>query len=192
MTGDDRAYLVYLALFLIFIGGSFLLSQRDRIGETLRIALIWGLIFLGVIAAYGMRDTITAQLYPNQGFEAGDNVTFRKSRDGHFYALIEVNGEPIDFVVDTGATAIVLTQRDAETVGINVDELSFSGRAYTANGVTGTARVRLDKVRIGSFEDRNVRASVNEGDMFSSLLGMEYLSRFGRITIEGDTLTLAR
>lgn len=192
MTGDDRAYMIYLGLFLLFIGGSYMYSQRGKLTQSIQQALIWLLIFSGIIVAYGFKDTLTAQLYPNRAITDGSEMTFRKSRDGHFYALLEVNGVPIDFVVDTGATNLVLTREDAAKVGIDVDDLAFTGRAYTANGVTGSARVRLDQVRLGDIQDFDVRAAVNEGEMFSSLLGMDYLSRYGEIRITGDTLTLER
>lgn len=192
MSEFDTAYLIYLGLLLLFIGGGLFFMSRSEIGKSLQQAMIWGLIFLGVIAAYGLKDFIAPQLFPSQGYASGDEIRFRKADDGHFYAQLQVNGVAIDFVVDTGATSLVLTQDDAERVGINVDELTFPGRASTANGMTGTERVTLKLVELGDISDRNVRASVNEGELFESLLGMEYLSRFGEIRIKGDVLTLVR
>lgn len=192
MNGEDTGYLIYLALFLVFIGGSFLYSQRDRLGQSAQQAAIWALIFLGAIVAYGFKDTITGQLYPSTALQDGTEITFRKASNGHFHAGLTVNGQFVDFIVDTGATALVLNMRDAARVGINTEDLAFTGTARTANGITRTARVRLDEVRIGSIVDEGVVASVNEGQLDSSLLGMEYLSRFGEIRIAGDTLTLQR
>ena len=192
MSPDDSAYLIYLGLFLLFIGGSYLYSQRGKLTQTVQQALIWMLIFSGAVVAYGFKDTLTQQLFPNRALIEGSDIAFRKARDGHFYAVLEINDVPIDFVIDTGATSLVLTLQDAKKVGIDIADLAFTNRAYTANGVTGTARVRLDNVKLGDFEDRNVRAHVNEGDMFSSLLGMDYLSRFGKIRISGDVLTMTR
>lgn len=192
MSPDDKAYAFYLILFLVFIGGSYAFSQRDRMGKAMREGLIWVLIFGGIIIGFGFKDTLISQLFPSSPITDGDSITLRKSNNGHFHALVEVNGQPIDFIVDTGASSLVLSQKDAASVGIDVESLAFTGRAYTANGVTGTASVRLEEVKMGPFRDRNVRASVNEGALFGSLLGMDYLSRFGQITINGDRLTLSR
>jgi aspartyl protease family protein len=95
-------------------------------------------------------------------------------------------------VVDTGASEMVLTTADAARVGINVGELDYLGRANTANGQVRIARVRLDEVVLEGITDRNFRATVNEGEMRESLLGMTYLSKFSRIAIEGNMLVLSR
>ena len=62
-----------------------------------------------------------------------------RSADGHYYLTMEVNGAPIRFVVDTGATELVLSRADAERAGIDTGGLIYSGRAFTANGMVETA-----------------------------------------------------
>ena len=96
------------------------------------------------------------------------------------------------FVLDTGATSLVLTQEDARTAGLDPEELQYYNRAMTANGEVRTAPVRLDAITLGSVTDANVAAVVNEGEMSNSLMGMTYLQRWGRIEIANDTLTLSR
>ena len=96
------------------------------------------------------------------------------------------------FVVDTGATDMVLTQTDAQRAGIDPDGLAYLGRAMTANGEVRTALVRLDEVQLGSVTDRGVSAVVNQGEMAQSLLGMGYLQRWGRIEIAAGELILTR
>ena len=96
------------------------------------------------------------------------------------------------FVVDTGASSLALSRRDAERVGIDAETLAFAGQAQTANGVVRTAAVRLDSVAIGDIRDARVPAVVVEGDMGGSLMGMEYLRRFARVGFEGNMLVLER
>ena len=115
-----------------------------------------------------------------------------RARDGHYYLTLQINGNPIRFVVDTGATEMVLTQADAARVGLDLDSLNYLGRANTANGEVRTAFVRLDQVALGGIVDQNVPAVVNEGEMEGSLLGMGYLQRWGRIEIAGGELVLTR
>ena len=98
----------------------------------------------------------------------------------------------MDFIVDTGATQVVLSQRDAKRIGLDPDGLRYSGMARTANGTVRTAPVTLDRVGLEGMIDRNVSAVVNEGAMDGSLLGMSYLRRFGRIEIAGNQLVLER
>ena len=91
-----------------------------------------------------------------------------------------------------GATGIVLSRRDAASIGIDPDGLAYLGTAQTANGRVATAGVRLGLVKFGTFTDTNVPARVTEGGLGSSLLGMSYLDRFANIAIAGDTMTLTR
>ena len=112
--------------------------------------------------------------------------------DGHYYLTLDINDAPVRFVVDTGATSMVLTKTDAERVGLTADDLIFYSEAMTANGPVRTAPVRLDDVALGPFHDANVRAFVNEGEMNQSLLGMDYLIRYARLEITNGQLILER
>lgn len=193
LNSDDHAVLVYLILILLVVGGSMVISSRGQLNKTLQQAAIWGLIFVGAIGAYSLRDRIEASLYPERALisERG-TASFSRARDGHFYAELEVNGKKLEFVIDTGATDIVLSEKDAEYLGYPVGDLIYSGRANTANGVVPMARITLDSIILGRFTDRNIRATVNGGDLDTSLLGMRYLERFRKIEIVGSRLTLTR
>lgn len=135
-----------------------------------------------------MRD----QIAPQQVLTASGALEVPLGPDGHYHMTLGINGAPIRFVVDTGATDLVLSQDDARRAGIEPDTLAYLGRAQTANGTVPMAQVRLETVTLGETVERNVPASVNGGEMFGSLLGMSYLSRFGRISIENNRLTLER
>ena len=193
LNSDDQAVLVYLILILIVVGGSMVISSRGQLNKTLQQIAIWGLIFVGAVGAYSLKDRVEASLYPERAIisERG-TVVFNRARDGHFYAEVEVNGKKIEFVIDTGASEIVLSERDAETLGYPVSDLIYSGRANTANGVVPIARITLDKITLGRFTDRGVTATVNGGELDTSLLGMRYLERFRKIEIAGSRLTLTR
>ena len=193
MSGDDKAYLFYMVLLLVFIGGSFIYSRRENISQTMQQALIWVLIFVGVIIAYGFQDTLKSQIFPSAVIQNGaGSVMLTRAKDGHFYAVLEINGKDIEFVIDTGASAIVLSKDDAMHVGIDADNLNYLGRAETANGTVQTAFVNLGVVRLGDITDYDLPASVNGGKLFGSLLGMDYLNLFSEFKINGKTLTLTR
>jgi len=162
MNGDETAQLIYLVVLGCAIGGYALMAGRLNVSKMLRLGLLWGLIFLGVIAGYGLWQDVADDLMPRQTVFAEDaRVEVPRSDDGHYYLVLEANGVPINFVVDTGATDIVLTKEDAERIGIDLDTLIFSGRALTANGEVRSARVRLETLNLGNIQDQNVRASVS-------------------------------
>lgn len=190
MEYGNLAYLVLLGAVLVFW---FVISNRQSLNKTLQHAAAWGLIFLGVIAAVGLWGDIRQTVQPQQMVmtDAG-RIEVPRGPDGHYYLTLDINDVPVRFVVDTGATSMVLTLEDAARIGLNEDEVIFYSEAMTANGPVRTAPVRLADVALGPFHDRNVRAFVNEGEMTKSLLGMEYLNRFQRMELSNGRLILER
>lgn len=172
-----------------FIGLPLLLSLFNGLTQ-LRNALIWVLIFFGFMGVSAMWDDIKGEFIPRQATFTEGRIEVPKSLDNHFRLTLFINSVPVEFLVDTGASQIVLTQDDATRVGLHPDTLNFIGTAYTANGPVPTAPVRLDTVTLGDLQDTRLRASVNGGDMETSLLGMSYLSRFKSIEIRRDLLVL--
>lgn len=193
MSSDSLAQLIYLGAIALVLGGAFVLSTRLRLSQTLQMAGIWALIFVGAIAVVGLWGDIQDDLYPTQTrFDDSGSIIIPRSPDGHYYIRLDVNGAPIDFIVDTGASDIVLNESDARAVGLDPATLNFLGRASTANGEVRTAAVRLDSVSIGPHTDTNVPAVVNNAELWQSLLGMGYLQNWGSIEISGGQMRLSR
>lgn len=191
MGGDEFGRFAYLLLLLLVVGGYFLAQGRRNLGRVAQQAAIWTFIFVGVIVAYGLWGDLRRTVIPEQMRVNGQELEVAASRDGHFYLTAEVNGAKVLFVVDTGASQVVLTERDARRVGFEPDTLSYFGAARTANGMVRTAPVRLESFTLGPFEDKGLAAVVNEGELDTSLLGMSYLGRF-EMTLSGDRLVLRR
>ncbi len=193
MDSDSSGQLIYLIFLGLAIGIGFLAMYRTALGTALRQGAVWLVLFVGLVAGYGIWSDIRADggaqqmVYGEEG-----RIEVPRARDGSYYLTLEVNGTPISFIVDTGASEIVLTREDAARAGLGMDSLDFFATATTANGEVKIAPVRLDQVQLGAITDRNVRASVNGGELFHSLLGMSYLNRFERIEIAQNRLILTR
>ena len=193
MESDEIGRLLYLSLLGVAIAGYFFVGNRQEISKSLRQFALWALIFVGVIAGYGLWNDVSNEIMPRQSFAQDDRqISVPQSPDGHYYLTLKINDANVRFVVDTGATEMVLNIDDARRAGIDVDNLAYLGRANTANGVVRTASVRLETVELGSVLDRNFPASVNGGQMDGSLLGMTYLSRFDTLEIKERELVLTR
>ncbi len=193
MPDIDIARLAYLGLLAAALIAMMLFRNRTRGALKLQYAGIWALIILGAIAAAGLWQDIRATVMPRQQVLAAQGrIELPRAPDGHYYVSVDINGVATRFVVDTGASGMVLTRRDAERAGIDVADLLYRGQASTANGPVRTAPVTLQSVAIGPFADRNLRAYVNEGEMTTSLLGMSYLQRFARLEISGGRMVLER
>ena len=193
MNSDNLAQLIYLVLLGCVIAGWFFVDNRKNLGKTAQQAAVWVLIFVGVIAAIGLWSDIRDNVAPSQSYIDGMTaVEVPRAPDGHYYLDLEIDGTSVRFVIDTGASDVVLTKSDAERVGIDVENLFFGGMANTANGEVRTAQVRLQNVRLGEIVDLVVGASVNEGEMDTSLLGMSYLQRYSKIEIGSGKMVLRR
>jgi aspartyl protease family protein len=191
MDSFDLGRLAYLVLLGGAIVTYFVVENRNRLGKAAQQAVIWGLIFVGVVAAYGLWGDISRDVSGRESVMSDGRVEVPMAPDGHYYLAATVNGERIRFVVDTGASDIVLAAADARRIGLDPASLAYTRRAQTANGMVNTAPVSLDTVEFAGWTDRGIEAVVNAGDLDTSLLGMSYLSRFS-LTLSNETLTLAR
>lgn len=196
--GQDWPRLIYLLLILGLVVGNYMLSRELRWTTALRYAGIWiaiaSLLLLGYSARYElewMGRRMLGTLLPHQPMDtAAGAVEIRRGAGGHFRVVGEVNGVPVRFLIDTGASTIVLTQADATRAGLRPDTLAYTQIFNTANGRVRGAPVRLDRIAIGSIVFRDIRASVNGGEMDQSLLGMSFLGRLSAVSVEGERLTL--
>ena len=110
--------------------------------------------------------------------------------DGHYLVEALVNGAPVTFLVDTGASDIVLTLDDARRIGLEPRTLAFTQRFSTANGEVRGAPVVLREIRIGQLSLFDVTASVNEAALEVSLLGMSFLEQLSGYQVERGRLIL--
>ena len=194
MSGDQIGNLIYLVLLGGVLVSWFFVQGRASLGKTMQQMAAWALIFVGVIAVFGLWSDIRGTVMPQQMVVGGEEgrIELPRAPDGHYYVTLQINGTPTRFVVDTGATSVVLTRSAAERAGIDVDSLHFLSAAMTANGKVQTAPVTLDTVEFGPFADQRVAAYVNAGDMQNSLLGMTYLDRYSSLQISGGKMVLQR
>jgi len=121
---------------------------------------------------------------------AAGTAMIRAGEDSHFRIDATVDGTPVRFLLDTGASMVVLSRSDAAKLGFSLDRLTFSQRTETANGVGMGAPVRLREIRIGPIVVRDIAAMVNEAPMSMSLLGVNFLERLSGYSVRDGTLTL--
>jgi len=119
------------------------------------------------------------------------SVVISPGSNGHFQVEGRVDGRRMDFMVDTGASVIALTERDAAMLGIHPAESEYSAMVRTANGVVRAAPVQLNMVEIDDIMVRDVAAMVMpDGALSDNLLGLSFLSRLHRYEYSGGKLVL--
>ncbi len=120
---------------------------------------------------------------------SGQGITLERASNGHFYAEAQVNGTPIRFMIDTGASGVALSADDARRVGLPFFPNEFSAIGQGASGEVRGKFVTLDRVTLGGKSVDNVSGAILEGsDM--SLLGQSFLGRMGMIEITGDRMVI--
>lgn len=196
-NAEGQASLTYKILLIVFLASS-LVSRRIRARQVLRYSLAWALLFLVAITAYSYRhefervaEPVVAELLPHRGRLATPGMmAFPAAKDGHFYVEARVDGTPVRFLVDTGASSLVLSPADARRIGIAIERLRFTNIYETANGRVRGAPIELKELSIGPTQFTNVPASVNGASMSSSILGMSVLRRFDSYEVRDGQLTL--
>jgi aspartyl protease family protein len=122
---------------------------------------------------------------------ASRTVVIEPGRGGHFRVSGRVDGRPLDFMVDTGASVIALTQRDAARLGIRPADGDYVGVVRTANGMVRVARIELGTVEVDDLLLHNVAAVVlPPGALSDNLLGLSFLSRLRRYEYTDGKLVL--
>ncbi len=132
----------------------------------------------------------TASVQTTRPMVMGDELVIPAGRNGHFLVTAEVDGVEILFLIDTGASQVVLTAEDAERLGYRPEDLEFSDRFETANGVIRGAPLVLPDLRIGDLEIEDLRSSVIQAPMSVSLLGMSFLNRLESYEVREEGLIL--
>jgi aspartyl protease family protein len=134
----------------------------------------------------------TASAAPNAPARSGARiVSIGRDHRGHFQANGRVDGRSVSFMVDTGASVIALTERDADRLGIRPTRGAYTASVSTANGVVRAAPVMLNSVDIGGLVVRDVRALIVPGGALGeNLLGLSYLTRLKRFEYSNNRLVL--
>ena len=202
IDSDSFSQLILLGALGTVLAAGVVRSGRN-FGDTARSLAVWLVIILAFVAAYQYRyelqdfaNRVTAGLVPGSPLSIGDEdgratVTLEKAANGHFEAWISVDGASIPMVLDTGATTTVLTAGDAELAGFNLEAMSFSVPVQTANGVANAASVRAREISVGGIIRQNLTVLVTqEGQLGTSLLGMNFIGTLSGFDVRGDRMIL--
>jgi aspartyl protease family protein len=184
--------------FLVLASSSLLFMREFNLKRTARNVLIWlalgaalivGFMFQNELMDFAVR--LRGALIPSYAIQTGAReMTLSEGEDGHYHVYGTVNGVKVFFLIDTGATDIVLDPEDARRIGLKLEELSFDKPFGSANGVGHGATIEVNDLAVGAIRLSKVRMSVNQVRMGSSLLGMAFLRQLKSYSFSGGKLTL--
>lgn len=198
MENNDLSQIVYLVILILIMSYGMISRKEMPLKKIVKYFLIWSLIGLIIIALYAYRfefnnfkERISGEINPTSAqLNQQGQLIINIADDSHFYVKMLINKKPILFMVDTGASDIVLNLQDALKIGVNPKNLIFNRQFQTANGRVLGASIILKEVEISGIKFRDVKASVTNGEMGVNLLGMSFLRRFGKYEFYQDRLIL--
>ncbi len=159
---------------MVVLGAAIVAPALDRVAPTTA----------PVATAPAEPATPEVQVQVGNGYVSQDVI---RSADGHFYVEATVNGAPVRFMVDTGASFVALTREDAHRAGIQIG--SERRLAMGGGGAFEVIPVTIDRIAIGALAATQVEGAIAE-ELNVSLLGQSFLSRVGSVEISGDRMVL--
>jgi aspartyl protease family protein len=196
MNVDEGVSLVWGVLALVLVVSS-LAARQLPIGKTIKMALAWIAIFGGMFVLFLFKDEgrviwqrATAEISGNPAQVEGTTLRIRRDEDGHYWVSANVNGTPVRFMIDSGATTTTLSPAAAKAAGIEPSG-GFPVMVETANGTVEVQRARIETLAVGNIVQRDAAVLIGaEGLGETSLLGMSFLSSLKSWRVEGRTLIL--
>lgn len=193
MTNDTMFGGLYLLMAMILVFGA-LINRREPIAKLLMVALAWIAIFGAGFILFTFRDDLgwVAQRLRTEAtgepIVAGREVRIPMAIDGHFWISGEINGAPVKFLVDSGATVTTIDRATALNAGAEVG-VARDRMVRTGNGTIRVATGRAQRLSIAGIDREDVALHIADGDDMN-VLGMNFLSTLSRWSVEGRWLIL--
>lgn len=193
ITNDPMLGGVYILMALMLVAGA-LMVRREKPVRLLTMALAWIVIFAAGFVVFTFRDDlgwVAQRLHAEatgEPVEQGEEIRVPMAIDGHFWVDASINGEPVRFLVDSGATMTTIGRETAARAG--VDTSSARDRIVrTGNGIIRVSAGRADSLAVGPIEREDVALHIADSDDLN-VLGMNYLSSLDRWGVEGRWLVM--
>jgi len=197
--GDvDNGEALRLMAVLAVVSSGLLYARQINLTAVARAVVGWFAIFTLAILAYAAKDDVarlavrlrTAILPRYAVANAPQSMVVGRGEGGAFVVNGAINGAPVRFLIDTGASDIVLSPADAARAGLRPDTLKYLQPSETANGAGHSAFAAVETLNVGPIALKNVPVTVNQAPMSDSLLGMTFLRRLESFEVRGDQLFL--
>lgn len=174
------------------------LNRQMPTQKIIKYIAIWSGIGLALLAFYSFRfeisdtkERISSDLFPSKPINKNnEQLVISVSQDNHYYLTIKINNQSIKFMIDTGASDLVIDKKLASKLGINIENLYYDKIFRTANGEVSGASTYFNEIDVAGVKFYNVSASVTSSELSVPLLGMSFLKRFYKYEFYRDKLIL--
>lgn len=197
-TEEDWMWAIRGLGFAVLLSAALLRAGPISWRQALRHITIWGALIVGLLMGYAYRNELQdvgqrllAEVSGGRPVMTRDaELVVTEDEGGGFMVVGQLDGKPVRFMVDTGATDTVLSPADAERLGYDLKTLKFDQPSETANGIGYGAEITANQLSVGPISFDKVPVSINQAPMRQSLLGMSFLQRLEGVRMEGDKLYL--
>lgn len=196
---EDGPSLIWGVVCILLLMSS-LAARRLPLGYVAKAAFAWIAIFAALFAIFSFRfefkavwERVKADISGTAGQSvSGNEITIRRQDDGHYWLQVDVNGKPVRFMIDSGATTTAVNASTARETGIQVHADGYPVFLSTANGRVTAQRGIIQSFKIGTHEigQHNVVVSESFGD--TNVLGMNFLDSMQSWKVEANVMTLHR
>ena len=198
LSGQDWTRALYMGGFVLVAAAGLSRMRLNGPIHLLRYGALWMAVAAGIALGFAYRDEIMA--VPQRlsvAFGTGRPVAVgaremvvSQDAQGAFMIVGKVNGQPVRFMVDTGATETVLAPEDARRLGVDLAGLRFVHESETANGKGYGAPYLARELQVGPIRLQEFKMEINQAPMSASLLGLSFLNRLASFEVRGRTLYL--
>jgi aspartyl protease family protein len=195
---DDWSSVAYAVGFILLVVSGLSRIGRGGLAQHLRHVAIWGAIVavLALGMAYraeleGVSQRLRTLFSPAAPVTTADHeMVITQDDSGSFVVMGKVNGQPVRFLVDTGASDTALSPQDARRLGVDVDGLHYDREAETANGLGYGAPYVAQRLEVGPIRLDGFAMTINQAPMSNSLLGMSFLNKLESFHVGKGRLVL--
>lgn len=194
---EDGPSLIWGVVCVLLLVSS-LAARRLPLGQVAKMSFAWIAIFAALFAIFSFRfeflaiwDRVKADFAGTAGQSvSGEAIALKRQDDGHYWLQVEINGKPVDFLIDSGATTTAMNAKSAKDAAIEVDSDGYPVIISTANGRVTAKRGNVQTLQVGPHKltDHHVVVSDSFGE--TNVLGMNFLDSMESWKVEGNVMTL--
>lgn len=197
LSSHEISNVIYLVILTVLLLMGFSNSKISG-HKIIQYVAMWSVIGLIALIFYSYRhefndvkNRISAELFPSKAIVKNhEQLVISISQDNHYYLTIKINNQFIKFMIDTGASDVVIDKNLATKLGINTENLYYDKIFQTANGQVRGASIYFNEIDVSGVKFHNVIASITSSDLAVPLLGMSFLKRFYKYEFYRDKLVL--
>jgi aspartyl protease family protein len=197
ISSHEWSNVIYILILVALLIMGF--SRKDLpIKKIFEFTGLWIAFALVALVLYSYRfeffevkDRVLSDLFPSKAINKNHKqLVLNIAQDGHYYLNVKIKNNEVRFMIDTGASDMVIDEKIALKLGYDLRNINYNKIFQTANGQSYGASISFDEVDVSGIKFYNVQASITNSDLVIPLLGMSFLQKFYKYEFFRDKLIL--